>query len=184
LTNSEWWSIVAKSIKTVKKMAINAKRRAPGKSKAKGWEPTPRQAAWHHEWSVLNKSYPEIAKESKVSRQAVFMAVRKVDDYLRTELIDDVIYDRRRMSAAIEQLVAEAIGKWKETFNVEYLRAALSGMSDYRKMWGTDKPTKIAIENTDSDGLERVDGKSRAEALRDQAAAMMQRAQELGGAKE
>jgi len=127
------------------------------------------------------------------------LAIKKVDNWIRQQLIDDVISIRSRQTAALENVAFDALNSWKESIgqvetitvkdsdgkgrettvkterrhgDPQYLMAAMKALGDIREMWGVNKPAQMQVD-IGTGGLERVCGKSRVEALTQQAAALL-----------
>ncbi len=61
-----------------------------------------------------------------------------------------------------------------QTGDSSYLGEVRSALAEIREIWGVNMPTKLEVTPGDSEGLERVAGKDRVQALADQAAALVQ----------
>lgn len=145
-------------------------------------EPPARELAWYYEWAVNHRRQADIAREAKVSRPIIHRAVHAVHEWLRQQTIDDILVDRMRQSETLEQAAAVCLKKFYATLEVPYMEEARKILADIRKMKGVDKPEKLEIE-TDSDGLARAAGMSRADAMRAMAAVLMKNAESADSAE-
>jgi predicted DNA-binding protein YlxM (UPF0122 family) len=170
--------------------------------------PSETHIGWYHLWAVEGKSYSDVGKSEKVSRQAVYKAVNKVADWFLEKLADDIIRMRQRQTTTIEKLVEQAIASWnserivehfetttdagkkvekkirkieKPHTNVNYLNAALTGMNDLRRIWGIDKPQKLSINQGDDEELLPIEGITRAEAIKRQGEHYLELAKTMEG---
>ena len=144
-------------------------------------EPSARDLSWYHSWSVKFVRQCEIARAANVKRETVCVAIKKVDAWLKSQMIDDILSHRVRQTETLEHVVSECLEKWVETKEVEFAEEARKILSDIRKMWGMDKPQKIDITTTEGEGLERVAGKPRSEAIKLEAERMLAAANAVEG---
>lgn len=171
------------------------------------YSPSERDLAWYYTWAVDHCSYNKIAINAGVSRQVVNLAVRKVAEWLRLEMFDEIVEIRHRQTEMLENVISEELAEWvrskmvgititretggkngditktqetHHTGNPAHHLAALAAAADIRKIWGVDKPMKLEVSGAgEGEGLERVCGLTPAEALVKQAAAMLERAKKL-----
>jgi hypothetical protein len=143
------------------------------------YQPSAGDLAWYQEWAVRHRSVSDIAASLDVSYHVVHRVVRRVEEWLRLELFDDVVAFRVRQTEALERAAAQALQRWTETSDIRYLAESRKLLVDIRKMWGVDKPQQVEAKDSRSEGLERVAGIDRAEALRLQAARLLEVADEL-----
>lgn len=135
------------------------------------WTPPTRDLAWYHEWSVNHRRQADIAFEAGVARQTVHKAIKRVDAWLRGQLIDDVLAQRARQTEALEQLAAECRIAWVKTGDIGYADEFRKVLTDIRRMLGIDKPQQVEV--TVDNGLDRVAGVDRDAAIRAQAEALL-----------
>ena len=143
------------------------------------YQPSARDLAWYQEWAVRHRSISDIAASLDTSYHVVHRVVRRVEEWLRLELFDDVVAFRVRQTEALERAAAQALQRWTETSDIRYLSESRKLLVDIRKMWGVDKPQQVEVKDARTEGLERVAGLDRAEALRRQAARLLETADEL-----
>ena len=143
------------------------------------YQPSARDLAWYQEWAVRHRSISDIAAGLDTSYHVVHRVVRRVEEWLRLELFDDVVAFRVRQTEALERAAAQALQRWTETSDIRYLSESRKLLVDIRKMWGVDKPQQVEVKDARTEGLERVAGLDRAEALRRQAARLLETADEL-----
>lgn len=146
-----------------------------------GAQPSARDLAWYRDWSVNFKRKFQIAADANVTRSTVSRAIDKVDAWLKQEMIDDVLAQRVRQTEFLEQVAADCAKQWQTSQDVAFAEQARKILSDIRKMWGMDKPQSINITSSEGEGLERVAGLSRSEAIRQEAAKMLAAASAVDG---
>ncbi len=172
----------------VAKHATGPKPGARGRYHGDGfgaWTPSECHMAWYYLWAVQHRGFQEIAKEVGVSRAAVCKAVRRVEEFMRLETFGEILETRHRQTATLENMVAELLRAWHKSKEIgagdpSYLGEARAAMADIRKIWGVDKPLKLEVSGgNQGEGLERICGLTPAEALKNQARAMLERAEKL-----
>ena len=154
-------------------IALKSKGQKPGRrGNPAPFVPSEAHLAWYHEWAVNHRRIVDIAKSVKATKQSVHSAVHKVAEWMRLEVFDDILGFRHRQTESLEAAAAETLRKWNETWDVKYLTEFRNLLADIRKIWGVDRPQKLQL-TTETEGLERVAGIPRADALRNQAAALL-----------
>lgn len=141
--------------------------------------PSATDLAWYYEWAVKHRSVSDIAAELGVTHSTVHDAVRRAELWMRRELFADVVALRVRQTELLEQAAAEVLQKWSDSSDIRCLAEARRLLVDIRKIWGIDKPPRAEAADVETEELERVAGRSRADALRAQAARLIQAADEL-----
>jgi len=114
--------------KAVKKLAdavSKVKGRPPRKTptnkglgdKEQPWEPSARDLAWYHEWSVNHLGFAEIGRRCNpsVTRFRVWHSIKKTSDWFRANMIDDIVAQRHRQTETLESIVAKALAAWEES---------------------------------------------------------------------
>lgn len=174
---------------------------------AEPYVPSQLHLEWYKLWAEGHLRVTLIAERYKVSRQSVHGAVRRVADYMRLETFDEIIDIRHRQTAALESLVNLARTSFDESRgehtvktvrkvtgdkstetttrtehlagNPAYLNVARDALADIRKIWGVDKPIVKEEVEMDAEGLERVAGVPRAQAIRIQGELLLRNAAEM-----
>jgi predicted DNA-binding protein YlxM (UPF0122 family) len=144
-------------------------------------EPGATDLAWYYEWAVKHRSVADIAAELGVTHSAVHDVVRRTELWMRRELFADVVALRVRQTELLERAAAELLQKWGDSSDIRFLAEARRLLLDIRKMWGVDKPPRAEAADARTEEPDRVAGRSRADALRAQAARLIQAADELDG---
>lgn len=142
-------------------------------------EPNATDLAWYYEWAVKHRSVADIAAELGVTHGTVHDVVRRTELWMRRELFADVVALRVRQTELLEQAAAEVLQKWSDSSDIRCLAEVRRLLVDIRKIWGIDKPPRAEAAEAGTEELERVAGRSRADALRAQAAKLIQAADEL-----
>lgn len=176
------------STKATRKKAESTAKQATGRkpgNRFRGphpWEPNPRDMEWYIQWIRDGKSFSMIARGANppVAAGTVCRQVRKIDDWMRTQLLDEILIIRSRHLQMQEIMISEALSRWREDgFEIEYAEFVRKTLADIRKMLGADKPTEISIAG--DTGLPRVDGMSREEGIQATAMKMLETINRTGG---
>lgn len=136
------------------------------------WEPSARDLVWYRQWTVEHMRQVAIADAAGVKPPCVNRALKQVDAWMKSQVIDDIITHRTRQTEALEELASECRKKWVSSGEVEYAEQFRKILADIRKIHGLDKPTQVEV-STEVGGLQRVAGMSRDDAIRSQAAKLL-----------
>ena len=174
------------------------------RSNLKPYEPIAEHLRWYEMYAIEHKSYRVIGREVNRTCATVFAAVTKVSAWMRLRSFDRIVEYRDRQTETLEAVVQKSLRQFEKSIgeheirtvresvsgpeitvrteslngNPAYLSQAITAMAEIRKIWGVDKAQKIEVTENSArgDGLGRVDGMSRSEALEARAASLIEMA--------
>lgn len=114
-----------KAVKKLADVVSKTKGRPPRKTptnkglgdKEQLWEPSDRDLAWYHEWSVNHLGFAEIGRRCNpsVTRFRVWHSIKKTSDWFRANMIDDIVAQRHRQTETLESIAAKFLSAWEES---------------------------------------------------------------------
>ncbi|MBS0207086.1 MAG: hypothetical protein JSS49_29775 [Planctomycetes bacterium] len=148
-------------------------------SSGPSYDPTPAEWLWYFEWAAKHRPVAVVAAAHNRDFHQICVAIRRVAAWKRQEKLFDIDNFRIRQTETLENSALEALTLWDEKRDIRHLAETRRLLGDIRKLWGVGKPPPAVKADARTDGLARVAGIDRIEALRAQASQLMQVANEL-----
>lgn len=135
-------------------------------------EPTEQEMAWYREWAINLRSPFAIATEADVKLSVVHATLQRVASWMKAQVYQDTTALRMRQTELLSSAAEVVFKKWQEDHVLANLEAVRKLFSDVRDMWGVDRPEAVKDVHPEEEGLPRVAGMTRREAILKQIAIM------------